>query len=122
MRRGISSKVVDSGNRERVGIIDDQDFVDAALVWFQDREPIGLAPTKAVFQQVVLFRVEWFEHVEGKCEEVRTYSAPSLLDLLAPVAVPQLKHSISFKQPEIAGITGQREVSEGAPFTAQTRN
>ena len=57
MGRGISSKVVDSGNRQGVGVIEDRDFVDAAPVWFQDGESVGLTPAKAIFQQIVFFRM-----------------------------------------------------------------
>ena len=53
--------------------------------------------------------------------EVQTHCTPFLLYFLAPVVVPQLKHSVSFKQPEITKVIGQKEVS-GASFTAQTRN
>ena len=56
MRRGISSKVVDGWNGQRVGILEDWNFIDAALVWFQNGESVGLAPPKAIFQQIVLFR------------------------------------------------------------------
>lgn len=51
--------------------------------------------------------------LEGrKCGQIHTHCAPFLLDLLAPVAVPQLKHFVPLKQPKITEAMGQREVSE----------
>lgn len=61
MWRGISSKVVHSGNRQRAGVIEDWDFVDAALVRFQNGESVRLTPAKAIFQQIILFRDGWIE-------------------------------------------------------------
>jgi hypothetical protein len=49
---------------------------------------------------------------EGRCGQVRTHCAPFLLDILAPVVVPQLKHSVSLQQPKITEAVGQREMSE----------
>jgi hypothetical protein len=77
MWRGISTKVVDSGNRQRVGITEDRDFVDAALVRFQNGDSVGLTPPKAIFQQVVLFRNGWFERgSERRTVEVREGANP----------------------------------------------
>lgn len=58
MWRGICSKVVDGGCEQQVGMVEDRDFVGVALVWFQNGEPVGLTPPKAIFQQVILFRNE----------------------------------------------------------------
>lgn len=122
MGRGISSKIVDSGNRQRVGVLEDWDFVDAAPVWLQDGESVGLTPAKAIFQQIVLFRMGRFEQRgSGSEKEVQTHCAPFLLDFLAPAVVPQLKHSVSFKQTEVTKVIGQKGASV-AGFTAQTRN
>ena len=66
MRGGISTKVVDSGDRERVEIIEYWDFIGVAAVWFQNGESVGLTPPKAIFQQVVLFGNGWFERGCGR--------------------------------------------------------
>lgn len=51
-----------------------------------------------------------------KCGQIHTQCAPFLLDLLAPVTVPQLKHSVPLKQPKITEVMGQREVSEAVSW------